>query len=78
MKIIILPQAQPDLDSVPDHLFPRLWKRIETLRNYPRLGASMEGVLREHHNTVAVSYRIVYREAPNAIVICYIRHCRRS
>lgn len=78
MKLILLPQAQADLDAVPDALFPRLWKRIETLGRYPRLGATMEGAFAEYRNTVASSYRIVYREAPHAIVICYIRHCRRS
>lgn len=38
----------------------------------------MEGTFGEHRNTIAASYRIVYRETPNAVVICYIRHCRRS
>lgn len=78
MKLVILPQAQADLHSIPDALFPRLWKRIEALGRYPRLGAPLEGPFAEHRSTVSASYRIVYRETPHAVVICYIRHCRRA
>ncbi len=78
MKLILLPQAQEDLDGVSEPLLGRVIRRIETLRRYPELGAPMAGPFAGYRSTVVELFRIVYRLLPNeTIEIAYVRDCRR-
>lgn len=78
MKVVLLPQAQADLDGVTEPLLFQLLKRLKALGRYPRLGVAMTGPFAGHRSTVIGPFRIVYKDTPQAVLVCYIRHCRRS
>lgn len=77
LKVLLLPQAQEDLDSILDPLFSRVAKRLKALRRYPGIGHAMAGPFAGYRATVVAPYRILYRSTPGAILVAYIRHCRR-
>ncbi|MBI5881850.1 MAG: type II toxin-antitoxin system RelE/ParE family toxin [Elusimicrobia bacterium] len=78
MKILLLPQAQEDLDRVAEPLLGRIVRRLESLREFPELGAPMLGSFSGCRSTVVDFFRIVYRILPSAsIEVAYIRDCRR-
>ncbi|MBI5242694.1 MAG: type II toxin-antitoxin system RelE/ParE family toxin [Elusimicrobia bacterium] len=79
MKVVLLPQAQEDLDSVFEPLLSRIVRRLEILREFPDLGAPMAGPFSGHRSTVVGMFRIVYRLLPpDMIEVAYIRNCRRQ
>ncbi|MBI5631823.1 MAG: type II toxin-antitoxin system RelE/ParE family toxin [Elusimicrobia bacterium] len=77
MKIVLLPQAQEDLDRVLEPLFSRLIRQISALKEYPELGASMAGPFAGYRGFIVEFYRVVYRVSGQHIEIAYIRDCRR-
>ena len=78
MKVVLLPQAKADLDSISDPLFSQVLKRLEALAGYPSLGAALSGPFAGCRATVVGHFRIVYKHAKRTVQVCYIRDCRRS
>ena len=78
-KIILLLQAQEELDKIYDPLFSDIIQRIECLRDYPEWGHTMAGQFFGYRTCIVGLFRIVYKILPNEdIEIAYIRHCRRD
>jgi plasmid stabilization system protein ParE len=79
LKIVLLPQAQKDLDAIRDPLLGRIAKRLRLLERFPSLGAPMMGAFDGYRSTVVGMFRIIYRRLPrNTIEVAYIRDCRRA
>lgn len=78
MTVVLLPQAQADLDAIADPLLAKIHKRLAALGTYPSLGASLCGPFVGYRASVVGHFRIVYTQASQAVLICYIRDCRRS
>lgn len=82
MKVILLPQAQEDLDAIFDPLLSRIVRRLQLLEAAPELGVPMMGRFQSYRSTVVGLFRIVYRirrrRANQVIEVAYIRHCRRA
>lgn len=78
MKLRLLAQAQEDLDGLPDAIYGRIFKRLDSLRRYPTLGTPLDGDFTGYRRTVVAPYLVVYRVLPDAILVAYIRHGRRG
>lgn len=78
MKVVLLPQAQADLDLIKDPLLSGVRKRLSALGSYPFIGAPLSGPLADYRATVVGHFRVVYKHTPRAILVCYVRDCRRS
>lgn len=78
MKVVFLPQAQADLDEIKEPLLSGLRKRLAALSSYPALGSPLFSPLADYRATVVGHYRIVYKQTPHTVEVCYIRDCRRS
>jgi plasmid stabilization system protein ParE len=79
LRVVLLPQAQEDLDAVYDPVFSRIVRRLQLLERLPELGPPMIGPFSGYRSTVVAMFRVVYRVLPNGVVeIAYIRHCRRA
>ena len=78
MKVVFLPQAQADLDEIKEPLLSGIRKRLAALGAYPSLGSPLFSPLGAYRATVVGQFRIVYKQTPRALEICYIRDCRRS
>jgi plasmid stabilization system protein ParE len=79
LKVVLLPQAQRDLDAIFDPLLARVVKRLRMLERFPDFGAPMIGRFRGYRSTVVGVFRIVYRTLPSGTVeVAYIRNCRRA
>ena len=79
MKVILLPQAQRDLDKIYDPLLGRIVQRLRYLEMTPRLGVPMAGPFEGFRSTVVGPFRNVYRiVGATKVEVAYIRHCRRA
>lgn len=79
MRILLLPQAQEDLEAITEPLLSKVLKRIQALSRYPEFGAAMAGPFSGYRSTIVGFFRIVYRQvSPQLIHVAYIRHCRRT
>ena len=78
MKIVLLPQAQNDLDAIFEPLLSRVTRRIRLLERFPELGAPMIGPFSGYRSTVVGMFRIVYRPRGKIVEVAYIRDCRRA
>jgi plasmid stabilization system protein ParE len=79
VKVVLLPQAQGDLDGIYDPVFSRVLHRLRLLERLPELGAPMIGPFAGYRSTVVAMFRIVYRVLPRGVVeVAYIRHARRA
>jgi plasmid stabilization system protein ParE len=79
LTVVLLPQAQRDLDAIFDPVLSRVIRRIRLLEDFPELGTSMIGPFHGYRSTVVAMFRIVYRVLPRkTIEVAYIRHCRRA
>lgn len=79
MKIVLLPQAQEDLDIIFEPLLTEILEKLELLEEYPYWGAAMDGPYTGYRSFVVDIFRIVYKiVSENRIEIAYIRHCKRS
>lgn len=78
MKVVLLPQAQEDLDRISEPLFNQVLRRIEVLKKYPELGSDMAGPFLGYRSTVVELFRVVYRVLPQGIIeVAFVRDCRR-
>lgn len=78
MKVVILPQAQADLITIQEPLLSGIRKRLSALGTYPSLGSPLFNPLANYRATVVGHFRIVNKQKPDAVEVCYIRDCRRS
>jgi plasmid stabilization system protein ParE len=79
LKIVLLPQAQRDLDTIFEPVLTRVVRRLRLLERFPGFGAALVGPLRGYRSTPVDMFRIVYRVVRNkTIEIAYIRHCKRA
>lgn len=78
MRVVFLPQAQADLDEIIEPLLSRIRKRLASLASYPSLGSPLHDSFAGYRATVVGNYKIVYKHAPGAVEVSYIRDCRRS
>lgn len=79
MKVLLLPQAQQDLDDIYDPVLSRVLRRLKLLERFPELGAPMMGPLSGYRSTVVDMFRVVYRLRPRGVIeVAYVRHCRRA
>ena len=77
-QIVLLPQAVEDLDAIREPLYSEILNKIQTLQDYPHLGAAMEGPFKGYRNLLADPFRVIYRElSKERIVIAYLFHCKR-
>ena len=78
MKVVLLPQAQENLDAIAEPLFGHVVRRLQVLMEFPELGAPMAGPFAGYRSTVVDMFRIVYRLSPPGIIeVAYVRDCRR-
>jgi plasmid stabilization system protein ParE len=78
LTLVLLPQAQRDLDAIVDPLLSRILKRLRMLERFPALGAPMLGPFDGYRSTVVAMFRVVYRVLPTSTIeVAYVRHCRR-
>ncbi len=78
MKVVLLPQARENLDSISEPAFSMIVRQIEALGEFPEMGAAMMGPFSGYRSLVVGLFRIIYRLAPKETVrIVYIRDCRR-
>ena len=79
MKVVLLPQAQRDLDEIHEPVLSRVIRRLRMLERFPEMGAPMMGRFGGYRSSVVAMFRIVYRVLPRGVVeIAYVRHCRRA
>ena len=79
MKVVLLPQAQEDLDAVFEPLLSEIVRRLQGLKEFPELGAHMGGPFAGYRSTVVGAFRIVYHALPRGVIeVAYIRDCRRK
>jgi plasmid stabilization system protein ParE len=79
LKVVLLPQAQADLDEIYEPMFSRMVRRLRLLETSPQLEAPMVGPFDGYRSTAVGMFRIVYRIAARDVVeVAYIRHCRRA
>jgi plasmid stabilization system protein ParE len=78
VKLVLLPQAQRDLDAIFDPMLTRITKKLRMLERFPELGAPMIGRFSGYRSTVVGMFRVVYRRLPRTIEVAYIRHCRQA
>lgn len=78
MKVVLLPQAEVDLDAVTGPLLTRLRRRLRALGRYPQLGVAMMGPFAGYRSTTVGQFRVVYKHTAQAVLVCYIRHCSRA
>jgi len=79
LKVVLLPQAQEDLDAIFDPLLSEIIRKLETLKEYPELGPAMSGPFSGYRSVVIDFFRIVYRLPSRDLVeVAYIRDCRRK
>lgn len=79
MKVVLLPQAQQDLDEIYEPLLGRIVRHLRLLERFPEMGAAMVGPFAGYRSTIVAMFRIVYRVMPRGVIeIAYVRHCRRS
>ena len=74
MKVVLLPQAQKDLDAIFDPLLSRLIRRLQVLEQFPQMGASLMGPFIAYRSMIVGTFRVVYRVLPAGVIeIAYIR-----
>ena len=79
MRVVLLPQAQEDLDAIFDPLLSRVIRRLRLLESFPGLGAPMMGPFSGYRSTVVGLFRIIYRVRPTKVIeVVSIRNCRRA
>ncbi len=79
MKVVLLPQAQKDLDQLYEPVLGRIMKRLRYLEKVPYLGVAMAGPFVGYRSTIVDMFRIVYRiVGTKTVEIAYVRHCRRA
>ncbi len=79
MKVVLLPQAERDLDEIYDPVLGRIVRHLRLLERFPEMGAPMVGPFAGYRSTIVAMFRIVYRVLPRgAVEIAYVRHCRRA
>jgi hypothetical protein len=79
LKIILLPQAQEDLDAIFEPVLTRVVRRLRLLEDCPELGVAMMGAFDGYRSTVVKMFRIIYRRpSTDTIEVAYIRDCRRA
>jgi plasmid stabilization system protein ParE len=79
LKVVLLPQAQADLDAIYDPVLARVVRRLRLLERFPEMGARMMGPFSGYRGTVVDMFRIIYRVASARVVeVAYIRDCRRA
>jgi len=79
LKVVLLPQAQEDLDEIYEPVLGKIISRLRLLERFPEMGVAMIGPYGGYRSTVVAMFRIVYRLLPRGIVeIAYVRHCSRQ
>ena len=79
MKVVLLPQAQENLDEIYDPPYTRILKRLRMLEKTPESGVALAGPFTGYRSTVVGLFRIIYRIVDRKTVeIAYIRHCKRA
>lgn len=79
MKVVLLPQAQEDLDEIYDPVLSRIVRRLRLLEELPEMGAPMIGPLAGYRSTIVAMFRIMYRLLPRGVIeVAYVRNCRRA
>lgn len=79
MKLVVLPRAKRDLDTIFDPVLSRVVKRLRLLEQSPELGPRMIGRFRGYRSTTIGLFRIVYCVLPSGTIeIAYIRNWRRG
>lgn len=79
MNVILLPQAQKDLDQISEPVLGRIVKRLRYLEKTPRIGVPMSGPFDGYRSAVVNTFRIVYRiVGTKTVEVAYVRHCRRA
>jgi plasmid stabilization system protein ParE len=79
LKVVLLPQAQRDLDEIYEPILGRIFRRLRLLERTPEMGPAMVGPFAGYRSTIVGMFRIVYRVMPRGIVeVAYVRHCRRA
>lgn len=80
-KVKLLPRAQKDLEALPLAIQDQIIAKLELLRDFPEIGATMFDAFQGYRALLAArnTYRIVYRiVSDNLVEVAYIRHCIRQ
>ena len=78
MNLVLLPQAQEDLDAIFEPLLSRVVRQIENLVTFPLMGVAMRGPFAGWRSLVVDRFRVVYRVREQTIEIAYVRDGRRK
>lgn len=80
-RVELLPRAERELSGLPISVQDQILAKLETLREFPELGAPMLDAFQGYRSLLAArkTYRIIYRVVSDELVeIAYIRHCARQ
>ncbi len=79
-KILILPQAQKNLDSFRGKIFNQIKNRILSLSKNPRPSGCLKLTAEEGYRLRSGNYRIIYRisDEKNVIYIYRIKHRKET
>ncbi len=77
-RVIILPQAEADLDQLYDPLLSTIIARIQLLAIFPYLGPTFDNPYKDYRQLTVGIMKVIYRISEDAVEIAFIRHGRRN
>lgn len=79
-KILLLPQAQKDLDNLPDKIFKQIRNKILQLSKNPRSFGCLKLTAEEGYRIRSGNYRLLYRidDRDKKIFLYRIKHRKEA
>ena len=79
-KLLLIPSARKDLDSLPNQIFKKIKEKILSLRGNPRPSGCIKLTGEEGYRLRSGDYRILYRidDKKKTVYIYRIKHRREA
>ncbi|OGW76723.1 MAG: hypothetical protein A3K16_05715 [Omnitrophica bacterium RIFCSPLOWO2_01_FULL_45_24] len=79
-KLLLLPSAKKDIDSLPDHIFKKIKEKLLILKDNSRPSGCIKLTSEEGYRLRSGDYRILYRidDKERAVYIYKIKHRREA
>lgn len=79
-KLLLIPSAKEDFDSLPEKIFKQIKKKVLSLRSDPRPRGCLKLTGNEGYRIRSGDYRILYRidDKQKVVYIYRIKHRRKS
>jgi plasmid stabilization system protein ParE len=78
VRVVLLPQAQEDLDEIVEPLLARVLRQIENLVAFPLMGVAMRGPFEGWRSPIADRFRVIYCVQGEVIQVAYVRDGHRQ